>query len=85
MGNSFTSIFFKAVSVATFAVLGMPAEQVFGVEPKVAAGGDSYYHPGRKAVLSVSGVKIATIGEIHPDIAENFEIEKRVYVAEIDL
>ena len=57
----------------------------FGVEAEIAADGDSYYHPGRKAVLSVSGVKIATIGEIHPDIAENFEIEKRVYVAEVDL
>jgi len=57
----------------------------FGVVADIAADGDCYYHPGRKAVLSVDGVKLATIGEIHPDVAENFEIEKRVYVAEVDL
>jgi phenylalanyl-tRNA synthetase beta chain len=55
------------------------------VEGEVAVGGDSYYHPGRKAVISAEGVKLATIGEIHPDIAENFDIETRVYVAEVDL
>jgi len=30
-------------------------------------------------------VKIAQIGEIHPDVAEKFDISSRVYVAEIDL
>jgi len=30
-------------------------------------------------------VKLAAIGEIHPDVAEKFDIECRVYVAEIDL
>jgi len=59
--------------------------QVFGVEPKVAVGGDGYYHPGRKAVLTVDGVQLAQLGEIHPDVAEKFDIEARVYVAEIDL
>ncbi|MCQ2437816.1 MAG: phenylalanine--tRNA ligase subunit beta [Clostridia bacterium] len=57
----------------------------FGVKGAVAAAGDSYYHPGRKATLTVDGNVIATFGEIHPDIAGNFNIEKRVYVAEIDL
>ncbi|MBE5773490.1 MAG: phenylalanine--tRNA ligase subunit beta [Clostridiales bacterium] len=57
----------------------------FGVSASIEAAGDSYYHPGRKAVLSADGVKLATIGEIHPDIAENFDISRRVYVAEIDM
>ncbi len=59
--------------------------QVFGVTPEIAAGGDCYYHPGRKAILSAGDVKLAAIGEIHPDVAEKFDIECRVYVAEIDL
>jgi len=59
--------------------------QQYGVVAEIAADGDSYYHPGRKAVLTAEGVKLATIGEIHPDVAERFEIEKRVYVAEVDL
>ena len=59
--------------------------QQFGVTPDIEAAGDSYYHPGRKAVLKVGRNVLATIGEIHPDVAERFEIEKRVYVAEVDL
>ena len=59
--------------------------QVFGVTPGVKAGGDGYYHPGRKAVLSAGDVRLAQLGEIHPDVAEKFGIESRVYVAEIDL
>lgn len=57
----------------------------FGVTAEVAAGGDGYYHPGRKAVLSAGEQRLAQLGEIHPDVAEKFEIESRVYVAEIDI
>ena len=59
--------------------------QIFGVVPQVAAGGDAYYHPGRKAILSEGDVRLAQLGEIHPDVAERFGIESRVYIAEIDL
>ncbi|MBR0464667.1 MAG: phenylalanine--tRNA ligase subunit beta [Clostridia bacterium] len=57
----------------------------FGIKADVAAGGDGYYHPGRKAVLSVNDVAVAQVGEIHPDVAAQFEITGRVYVAEIRL
>lgn len=57
----------------------------FGVSAQIEAAGDSYYHPGRKAIMSAEGVKLATLGEIHPDIAGNFDIDRRVYIAEIDL
>ena len=59
--------------------------QIFGVVPQVAAGGDAYYHPGRKAILSEGDVQLAQLGEIHPDVAERFGVESRVYIAEIDL
>ena len=35
--------------------------------------------------MSCGNADYACLGEIHPDIAEKFGIEKRVYVAEIDL
>ena len=57
----------------------------FGVTPSIRAEGDNYYHPGRKAILSADGVQLAVLGEIHPDVAERFDIRSRVYVAEIDL
>ena len=57
----------------------------FGVTAQIEAAGDVYYHPGRKAIMTVDGVKLAALGEIHPDIAEAFELSRRVYVAEIDL
>ena len=56
------------------------------MKPAISAGGDGYYHPGRKAVITIRGrEQIAQLGEIHPDYAEQFDISARVYVAEIDL
>ncbi len=57
----------------------------FGVAADIARGGDGYYHPGRKAVLTADGKQIAQLGEIHPDVAERFGIDSRVYLAEIDI
>jgi len=49
------------------------------------AGGEVYYHPGRKCLLNVGGKTVGQFGEIHPDVAEAFEISGRVYLAEIEL
>ena len=57
----------------------------FGVQASIAAGGDSYYHPGRKAIMAVGSTRLAALGEIHPDVAEAFDIKGRVVVAEVDL
>ena len=59
--------------------------QTFGVTPEVSRGGDGYYHPGRKAVLTQNDVQLAQLGEVHPDVAAKFDIESRAYLAEIDL
>ena len=59
----------------------------YGLKPYVTAGGDGYYHPGRKATLTLRGgsVKLGQMGEIHPDVAEAFNMTARAYVAEIDI
>lgn len=43
------------------------------------------FHPGRTAKLSIRRQDAGVLGEIHPDVAENYGIEERVYIAEIDL
>ena len=71
---------FYALRDAVVCLLGQ-----FGIKPAVSAGGDGYYHPGRKAVLTAGNADVAQVGEIHPDIAEAFDISGRVYVAEVRL
>ena len=43
------------------------------------------YHPGRCANITVGKDVIATIGEVHPVVLENYEIEKRAYLAEVNV
>ncbi len=43
------------------------------------------YHPGRCANIKVGQDIIATIGEVHPEVLSNYDIEKRAYLAEINI
>ena len=43
------------------------------------------YHPGRCANMTVGRDIIATLGEVHPIVLSNYDIEKRVYLAEINI
>ncbi len=45
---------------------------------------NSTFHPGRCASIIADGHVLGTLGEIHPDVAENYDIDQRVYVAELD-
>ncbi|MBO5059551.1 MAG: phenylalanine--tRNA ligase subunit beta [Clostridia bacterium] len=42
-------------------------------------------HPGRAAALYKDGSKIGIVGEAHPDVCKNFDIDIPCYVAEIDI
>lgn len=44
-----------------------------------------FLHPGRKADVIYDGKEVGYLGEVHPDVADNYEIETRVYVAVLDL
>ena len=48
-----------------------------------AADGPSYYHPGRKATISYEGKVIGEIGELHPQVLENFSLDHRICIAQI--
>ncbi|MCI6887830.1 MAG: phenylalanine--tRNA ligase subunit beta [Lachnospiraceae bacterium] len=44
-----------------------------------------YLHPGRKADIVYEGVVLGYLGEIHPDVADNYKIGERTYVAVLDM
>ena len=43
------------------------------------------YHPGRCANFKVGKDIIATFGEAHPEVLNNYEINERVYLAELNI
>lgn len=43
------------------------------------------YHPGKTAKLVVRGKEIGVLGEIHPDVSENYGVDTECYVAQINL
>ena len=43
------------------------------------------YHPGKTAKICIGKDVVATLGEIHPEVSENYDISSRVYVAEISM
>ena len=43
------------------------------------------YHPGRTANIQIGNDIIATFGEVHPEVLENYEVSKRTYIAEINI
>ena len=42
------------------------------------------YHPGRCAAVSVGGVEVGVMGQVHPLVAKNYGIDADVYCAEIN-
>ncbi len=48
-------------------------------------GARPYLHPGRQAEIIYDGEKLGFLGEIHPDVADNYDIPTKVYVAVIDM
>ncbi|MDR1254320.1 MAG: phenylalanine--tRNA ligase subunit beta [Oscillospiraceae bacterium] len=70
-----------------FAAKGILEEflKYFGLECEVKAEASPSFHPGRCANVQVKLKKIGVIGEIHPEVCENYGIDDRVYVFSIDL
>lgn len=64
---------------ALFAAAGIAG---YDVEPVTD---NPTFHPGRTARFTVENEEIALLGEIHPDVAENYSIGAKVYVASISV
>ena len=44
-----------------------------------------YMHPGRTANLIINGMEAGFFGEIHPQVAKNYNMDTNTYMAELDL
>lgn len=60
--------------------VGMKKKAVY--DPKA---GIPYLHPGRQAKIIYDGIEIGFLGELHPQVAKNYEIGTRAYVAVLDM
>ncbi len=56
-----------------------------GIKAEIVPGGESYHHPGRSARLMADGRVLAVLGEVHPDIRDNFDMPGRALLAEVNL
>ncbi|MFQ9511501.1 MAG: phenylalanine--tRNA ligase subunit beta, partial [Lachnospiraceae bacterium] len=45
----------------------------------------SFLHPGRQANIIYNGVVAGYLGEIHPEVADNYNIGDRAYIAVLDM
>lgn len=81
---------------ADFYVLKGIVEQLFaeikidGVEYVRAYDSDAFdeksaMHPGRSAVIMKDGVALGIMGEIHPEVQENYEIGVKTYAAKLNI
>ena len=51
-------------------------------EPETA---DPSFHPGQCARILIDGQEVGRMGQIHPIVAENFDLDQAVFAAELDL
>ena len=58
---------------------------LFGAHTQYKRSNESYLHPGRQAEVLANNVSCAVLGEVHSSVAKNYDIDTRVYVAEIKL
>ena len=53
---------------------------VYGIQNK-----KSFLHPGRQAELIYDGEVIGYIGEVHPEVLDNYGIKEKTYIAVLDI
>ncbi len=42
-------------------------------------------HPGRQAIIIIGGRTVGIFGEVHPRVAQNFDLPRRAYLAELNV
>ncbi len=76
-GDFFTM---KGVVEEILTKLGITGKPCY--DPKA---GKNFLHPGRQANILYKGDVIGYLGEIHPEVLDNYQIGERAYVAVIDM
>ena len=70
-----------------FAMKGVVEEimHLFGAHTDYIKSEEPYLHPGRQATVLANNKPMGTFGEVHPAVAANYDIDMRIYVAEIKI
>ena len=70
----------KGVVEEFFEKVGMQGKETY--DPN---SGKPYLHPGRQANIIYGGTVVGYLGEVHPDIADAYEIGTKAYIAVLDM
>ncbi|MDE5716202.1 MAG: phenylalanine--tRNA ligase subunit beta [Lachnospiraceae bacterium] len=70
----------KGVVEEFFESIGMHKKAVY--DPKA---GRNYLHPGRQANIEYEGTLVGYLGEVHPEVCDNYDLKTRAYVAVLDI
>ena len=75
-GETFFSL--KGELEAVFAGMNLPKASYRAVTDNPS------YHPGRCAAVSMNGIHLGYMGQVHPLVAQNYGLDQEVYCAEMD-
>ena len=70
----------KGVVEEFFEKIGMKQKETY--DPN---SGKPYLHPGRQANIIYAGKTVGYLGEVHPEVADNYGIGERAYITVIDM
>ena len=70
----------KGVVEEFFESIGMHKKAIY--DPKA---GRNYLHPGRQANIEYEGTLVGYLGEVHPEVCDNYDLKTRAYVAVLDI
>ncbi|MCM1045169.1 MAG: phenylalanine--tRNA ligase subunit beta [Candidatus Gastranaerophilales bacterium] len=76
-GDFFT---LKGVLEEFFDAVGMKGKKEY--DPNA---GKTFLHPGRQALIKYQGTEVGYLGEVHPEVLDNYEIGAKTYVAVLDM
>ena len=57
----------------------------FGIKADYTRADISYLHKGRSAQINVGKKVLGYLGEVHPQVADSFDVGERMYIAEINV
>jgi len=78
-GLEYNFYYAKAVLEAVFDDLHLPQRTY------VACQDNPTYHPGRTAKVFIGETQVAVVGELHPEVCDNYGLHGRVYAAEVEV
>lgn len=58
---------------------------VANIDVKYSRANFEFLHPGKSANIIVKGNIIGCLGEVHPDVLDNYDLKTKAYIAEIDM